>query len=131
MNIGIGLLIGIGLVFGTLFALQAFAARMAKRMEGEAAPAVDGPLGDRMSGNLLVWFHSETCGPCKAMEPFVRQLEAEGKAEIVDVHKNLSVAQAFGVMATPTTVHVRDGQILTVRPGVMGKAQMEAMLTAE
>ncbi|MCA9573014.1 MAG: thioredoxin family protein [Myxococcales bacterium] len=128
MNAGIGLLLGCLAVVGFLWGSQLVMSRLARRNEGQPVPGVDGPMREKLDGDVLVWFHSKSCGPCRAMEPGVRQLAAEGRAEIVDVHENLPLAQAFGVMATPTTVHVKGGRIEAVRTGMLRPEELRALL---
>lgn len=109
-------------------AMQFAMSRAARASEGKLAPELDGPLGAAVKGDTLVWFHSPTCGPCRAMEPAVEALERSGQAIIVDVSKRLDVAQAFGVMATPTTIRIRGGQIESVRTGMLRPEALAALL---
>ena len=125
MSAGVGILLGVGLLFALHQLLQALAGRLSRRKEGEPVP------DPRFGGDQLIWFHSRTCAPCRAMEPVIRRLESQGRARVVDVHQELSVARAFGVMATPTTVRVRDDRILAVRSGVLAPEQLEALLGSD
>lgn len=127
MTAGIGILAGCLLVVGAIVAVQLFAGRYARRLEGEPVPSLPGPLGERLRGDVVLWFHSATCGPCKAMEPGIRALEAQGLAIVIDAHTQVDVARAFGVMATPTTVVVQGGRIQRVRMGVLGPAELASL----
>jgi thioredoxin 1 len=55
---------------------------------------------------VVVEFTATWCGPCKTLEPLVRQLADEwaGKAKIVklDVDQNTNLTMQYGVMGVPT-----------------------------
>lgn len=126
MSMGMGILVGILLVVGFIVGSQWLLGRFAKRMEGQPVPPLEGEWAEIASGNAVLWFHSPSCGPCRQMHPYVR---ASGAHE-VDVSKPdaMAVAQAFGIMGTPTTVAIKDGQVMTVRMGVVPKAEFEALV---
>ncbi len=123
MSAGVAILLGVALVFGAMLAMQAWMGAKMRASEGREVPDL-GPLGD--PEGRLVWFYGPNCGPCHAMHPAV---DALGDRVIqVDVSQHFEVARAFGVMATPTTILVRDGRIATVRPGAMRPGDLEALL---
>ena len=67
-------------------------------------------------GTLLIEFWSATCGYCQIVEPVVNDI-ARWKAGAlkvlkVDVRSELSLAQRFQAMATPTFVLLRNGRQL-------------------
>ncbi len=71
--------------------------------------------------NGVIYFYSQRCGACKAMEPQVEALTKELEVKKVDVfsgdgHKE---AKKFGVMATPTTVLVKNGKVHKVFVGIV------------
>lgn len=127
MSPGIAILVGVVGTFAVLGLIQAVASRRAKALEGEPVPDLPGPIGDAVRGTTLVWFHSPTCGPCRAMHPTIAAMEREGRAVAVDVSTDLDVAKAFNVFATPTTVKIVDGRILAVRMGALSPAQLAAL----
>jgi len=123
MSPGVAILLGVALVFGAMLAMQAWMGAKMRASEGLEAPDMGG-LGD--PEGRLVWFYGPNCGPCRAMHPAV---DALGERVIqVDVSRHFEVARAFGVMATPTTILVRDGRIATVRPGALRPDDLEALL---
>jgi thioredoxin 1 len=123
MSNGLWILAVIGLVFGAMFLFQQWLGRMARAQEGRPAPTL-GPFGE--AEGKLVWFHSPSCGPCRAMHDDVVAL---GDRVIeVDVSERPDIAQGYGIMATPTTVRVKEGVIAQVRPGRMRREELEAML---
>ena len=65
------------------------------------------------AGIVLVDFYSDSCIPCKKLNPVLSELEAEltGKVAIYKINTNfdMEVAQEFGVMSTPTLVLFKEG----------------------
>jgi len=80
--------------------------------------------------NKLIDFYADWCGPCIAMKPTVEQLEKkyEGKVGFskVDVDKNPTEAQKFGVMSIPTFVIVDEkGDEVDRKMGAMNPDMFE------
>ncbi len=111
------------LVFGGLLQLY-----MGVQSQVARGRKVEGVAGITGRGVELVWFHSPGCGPCKAMEPFVRELARERPVAIVDVTVDPDAAARLSVMGTPTTVVLRDGVVERVQLGVVPKAALEVLL---
>jgi thioredoxin 1 len=63
---------------------------------------------------VLVDFTAVWCGPCKMLEPIVKQLAVEwqGKVQVVklDVDENPSLAIEYQVMGVPTLILFDKGQ---------------------
>ena len=74
---------------------------------------------------VLVDFYADWCGPCKAMNPVIREVakEVNGKARIIKINidKNVQAAQAYGVSAVPTFIIFKEGKILWRHPGMIDK----------
>jgi len=71
--------------------------------------------------NGVIYFYSQRCGACKAMEPQVEALTKELEVKKVDVFSEdgQKEAKKFGVMATPTTVLVKNGKVHKVFVGIV------------
>jgi thioredoxin 1 len=81
---------------------------------------------------VLVDFYADWCGPCKAMEPIVKEVAKtiDGKARIIKINidKNVKAAQAYDVRAVPTFILFRNGNILWRHPGMIDKASLLSVL---
>ena len=125
MSLGVAILIGVLLLVGGFIGLQLWMIRKMKANVGREAPPL-GDLGD--PEGRIVWFYGPSCAPCHAMRPDV---DALGEQAIpVDISRHMDIAMAYGVMATPTSVLVRNGRIVEVRPGRLSRAQLQELLAA-
>ena len=74
---------------------------------------------------VLVDFYATWCGPCKAMEPIVKEVAraAEGKARVVkvDIDKRTQLAQAYNVNAVPTFMIFKNGKAVWRHAGMIDK----------
>ena len=64
---------------------------------------------------VLVDFSAVWCGPCKMLDPIVKQLAGEwdGKVKVVkiDADENPNIVMQYGVMGIPTLLFFKGGQI--------------------
>lgn len=71
----------------------------------------------------LVDFHATWCGPCKVMEPYIKQFKAEIGDRMnvlkVDVDKNQTAAQHFKIRGVPTLMLFKNGEVLWRQSGVV------------
>ncbi|RME29284.1 MAG: thioredoxin [Deltaproteobacteria bacterium] len=107
-------------VLAGFIALQLFMVRRMRRLRGQQAPRLDGAAGRRVADGrmALFYFYSPQCGACRSMTPVVRELaERVPGVFLVDVSQDLETARRFKVMATPTTILVRDGKVAEVLVG--------------
>jgi thioredoxin 1 len=81
---------------------------------------------------VLVDFYADWCGPCKAMEPVVKEVAKtmQDKARIVKVNidKQTQLAQSYNVSAVPTFMVFKKGQMLWRHPGMVDKNTMLSKL---
>lgn len=81
---------------------------------------------------VLVDFYATWCGPCKSLEPIVKELASEyqGRAKIVkvDIDKAPGVASSFGIMAVPTLILFKGGAEARKMTGFKPKAELERAL---
>jgi thioredoxin 1 len=81
---------------------------------------------------VLVDFYADWCGPCKAMEPVIKDVAraVQGKARVikVDIDKSTEAAQAYGVSAVPTFIIFKNGKIVWRHPGMIDKKSLMNVL---
>ena len=81
---------------------------------------------------VLVDFYADWCGPCKTMNPVIKEVAhaTEGKAKVVKVNvdKNQEAAQAYGVSGIPTFIVFKKGNIVWRHSGTIDKHQLLTVL---
>jgi len=130
MSVGVMVFVGILMAVGLLMVAQAAMVRKAEAAVDQPVPDLPPPFDEVQDADVLLWFHSPSCGPCRAMEPAVRELAKEGRARSVDVTRHREVAMAFGIMATPTTIHLRDGHVRHVKLGALSAGALRELQQA-
>ena len=73
--------------------------------------------------NKVIKFGAPWCGPCRAMKPHFEkfQSEVEGNVEVldIDVDKDHVEAEKYGVRSIPTTVFIKDDEVVETYRGLM------------
>jgi len=78
---------------------------------------------------VLLDFSSETCGPCRAMEPIVSRLAARGlPIRKVSVDREPGLASRFGVTGIPCFVMLVEGREVDRVVGATSASRLEQML---
>ena len=77
-------------------------------------------------------FYADWCGPCKAMDPIVKELEKdyEGKIEFqkVDVEAENELAGKYGIMNIPTFVIIKDDKEVDRKSAAMPKEMLKSWI---
>ncbi|MEJ7620627.1 MAG: thioredoxin family protein [Aquificaceae bacterium] len=102
----------LALFFAFMAMLRIYAGLRSKKMQGRRVDFIkDG----------VIYFYSERCGACKIMKPEVEKLKESVEVLELDVSKpeGFQKAKDLGIVATPTTLVVKDGIIKRVFVGVV------------
>jgi thioredoxin 1 len=89
----------------------------------------------KSSEPVLVDFHAQWCGPCKAMAPALDAVAAEMKGKVkiakIDVDENPEITQKYHIQAMPTLMIFKDGKIAAQRVGALTqKKQLQDWITS-
>lgn len=84
---------------------------------------------------VLVDFHAQWCGPCKAMAPALEQVADEMKDQVkivkIDVDENPAVTGKYGIRAMPTLILFKGGEVVTQYTGaIVQKKKLEEWITS-
>lgn len=81
-----------------------------------------------LSGNVLVEFGAEWCGPCKAIKPLLEELSENFSVITVDVDKeDPSTLAEYGIRSIPTMIAFKDGKAFKRLTGMQSKATMTSI----
>jgi thioredoxin 1 len=85
-------------------------------------------------GLVLVDFGAAWCGPCRMMDPAVKQIAVDyaGRVKVakVDTDANLQVSTRFYIRSLPTFLVFRDGKVVDQVIGAVARQALENKLAA-
>ena len=80
---------------------------------------------------VVVQFTARWCGPCRQLEPVLRELVSRHagrvKLVVIDVEAMPDLAQAYRVTSMPTLFGFRGGAVVAQQVGYAGRARVEKM----
>ena len=83
----------------------------------------------------LIDFYADWCGPCHVMKPILDKVipTYSGKLtfEKIDVDKDQSRAQQFGVMSIPTLVMLKNGQEVDRKIGLVAEGVLKEWIDSK
>jgi thioredoxin 1 len=84
------------------------------------------------SQTVLVDFWATWCGPCRLIAPLMDWAADEYSDRLtvvkMEVDPNPTTVKEYDVQGIPTLLLIRDGEVIARTEGVVGKAQLQAML---
>ena len=77
---------------------------------------------------VLVDFYATWCGPCKTMNPIIKEVaeKTSGRAKIIkiDIDKNQSFANKLQIKGVPTLILYKNGKVVWRQSGVQTATQL-------
>lgn len=83
------------------------------------------------SGNVVVDFFADWCGPCKMLGPVLEKVSedySDVKFVKVNVDENEDLAAEFGIMSIPAVFMLKDGQIVNKFVGAKPEGSIRELL---
>jgi thioredoxin 1 len=81
---------------------------------------------------VLIDFSAVWCGPCKMMEPVLKELRQRMGDTVriikIDIDRNQQLSSALEVQSVPTLMLFQKGNLLWRESGVMQAAQLEKVI---
>lgn len=81
---------------------------------------------------VLADFYADWCGPCKMMNPILKNLKKKMGDSIniikIDAEKNADAAIRYQVRGVPTLILFKNGRILWQQAGVVQLPQLESII---
>ena len=81
-------------------------------------------------GRVLVDFHADWCGPCKAMKPTLNQFKEASKIPLLEINVDTDneVAAKYGVRSIPCFIVIEDGLEIQRRIGMQSLEQLKELV---
>lgn len=77
----------------------------------------------------VVDFGAEWCGPCKKLEPIIKELAESFRGRVkfveVDVDKAPETALRYGITSVPQLLFFKEGKVLETIVGLMPRGKLE------
>ena len=77
-------------------------------------------------GKVLVDFHADWCGPCKAMKPTLEKYKESSKIPLLEVNVDTEnqIAAKYGVRSIPCFIVIEDGKEIKRKIGMQSLEQL-------
>jgi thioredoxin 1 len=84
---------------------------------------------------VLIDFSAVWCGPCKALEPAIKEVASEyaGKLKVVkvDIDDSPSIAARYAIRGVPTVIVLKGGREVKRQVGLVPKPKLVALFKDE
>lgn len=81
-----------------------------------------------LSGNVIVEFGAEWCGPCKAILPLLEEISSETRVIKIDIDKQDQEELAkYSIRSIPTIIAFKDGYPVKRLIGMQSKSAIKKM----
>lgn len=118
-------------IIGMFALLQIMIAVKSRLQKNKPAPQLQGHYGEALKENAaaLFYFYSPGCRACGPMTPLVEQMRKDNPRVFkIDVSREMGVAKSFGIMATPSTILVKDGIIKEFLLGPQSQSTLSSLI---
>ena len=83
---------------------------------------------------VLVDFSAEWCGPCKMMQPILKDVKDRLGESVtiikIDIDRNPEAAAAYQIQAVPTLLIFKNGQMKWRHSGLMPAKELEQVMSS-
>ena len=86
---------------------------------------------EKSSKPVVMEFHADWCGPCRATEPAVAALSVEMPDVVfakIDVDEAVELAVKYEVSSIPCFIFFKDGQVVGRSTGSISKSKLESLI---
>ncbi len=117
--------------FCLLFGMQYFVKIKSAMKKGKPAPELPKKYekGLKSNASMLLYFYSKSCRACEPMVPIIERLKKSQPFVFkVNVQEEMSVAQKFSIMGTPSVVIIENGMIKEFLVGPQPESKIQDAL---